>query len=254
MSIPLEGCGIKAPPVSRDTIVPKRIVDLEAIPREDRLFLTWTVPKENTDKTVLTDLEKFQIRRSEGALIGDECRGCGEAPKVIREMKVDSPEEMRGKRVSIFIEDQEPRKVYQYQVLSVNRRGYPGAPSNPVMVYWDLPPSAPGRVMAESGDKRVDLSWEPVGDATGYDVYRRGESEKEFPLNPMNRTPLTDTNYTDFNVENERTYVYSIRAVRRVVKTDVEGKGSLEVSVTPTDLTPPDAPTDLAAIPLKEGI
>jgi fibronectin type 3 domain-containing protein len=100
----------------------------------------------------------------------------------------------------------------------------------------------------------VDLSWEPVVGATGYNVYRRGESEKDYPLNPLNRTPLTDTNYTDLNVENEKTYIYSIRAVSRVVKTDVEGKGSLEASVTPTDLTPPDAPTDLAAIPLKEGM
>ena len=54
------------------------------------LLLIWTVPKENTDKTVLTDLEKFQILRSEGVLIADECRGCGEESKVIYEMTVNS--------------------------------------------------------------------------------------------------------------------------------------------------------------------
>ena len=248
------GCGIKAPPISRDTIVPKRIVDLEAIPRDGRLLLTWTVPKENTDKTVLTDLEKFQIRRSEGALVADACRGCGEESKVIDEMKIDSVEERRGKRVSIFIEDQEPRRVYEYQVVSVTRKGYASSPSNPVTVYWDHLPSAPSRVKAERGDKKVDLSWSPVTGATGYNVYRRVESEKEFPINPLNRAAWTDTKYTDLNVENEKTYLYSVRTVKRVVKTDVEGKGSLGVPVTPTDLTPPDAPTDLAAIPLREGI
>ncbi len=117
------GCGIKAPPVPRDTIVPKRIVNLEAIPREGRLLLMWTVPKENTDKTVLTDLEKFQILRSEGVLVADECRGCGEESKVIYEMKVNPVEEMRGKKLSVLIEDQEPRKVYVYQVVSINRKG-----------------------------------------------------------------------------------------------------------------------------------
>jgi fibronectin type 3 domain-containing protein len=248
------GCGIKAPPVPRDTIVPKRIVDLEAIPREGRLLLMWTVPKENTDKTVLTDLEKFEILRSEGALVADECRGCGEGSKVVHEMKVDSVEEMRGKKISVFIEDQEPRKVYEYQVVSINRRGYPSARSNPVTVYWDHSPSAPGRVKAERGDKRVDLFWDPVAGATGYQVYRRGESEKEFSLNPQNRTPLTDTKYTDLNVENEKTYLYSIRVVRRVVKTDVEGKGSLGVPATPMKLVPPGAPVDLVAVPLKEGV
>jgi hypothetical protein len=250
----VSGCGLKAPPVARNTIVPKRIVDLQAIPREGELFLVWTAPKDNTDKTALTDLEKFQILRSEGVLIAEECRGCGEESKVIFEMNVNSPEEVRGKRITFLVDDQEPRKVYVYQVVSVNRKGYRGSPSNPVTVYWDYPPSAPSRVRAERGDRRVSLSWEPVMGATGYNVYRKGAQEKDFPLNPLNRTPLTDLKYADLGVENEKTYVFSIRAVRRVVKTDVEGKGSLGAPVTPTDLIPPETPTDLSAVPLKEGI
>jgi hypothetical protein len=250
----LWGCGLKAAPVARDTIVPKRIVDLQAIPRESELFLMWTAPKDNSDKTVLTDLEKFQILRSEGVLIADECRGCGEESKVIYEMALNSPEEIKGKKISFLIEDQEPRKVYVYQVVSINRRGHRGSPSNPVTVYWDYPPSAPSRMKAERGDRRVELSWEPVMGATGYNVHRRGEHEENYPLNPLNRIPLTGTKYTDLAVENEKTYVYSIRAVRRVVKTEVEGKGSLGAPVTPTDLIPPDAPTGVAAVPLKEGI
>ena len=51
-------------------MVPKRIVDLEAVSREDRLLLEWTAPKENTDKSVLTDLARLQILRSEGDLVG----------------------------------------------------------------------------------------------------------------------------------------------------------------------------------------
>jgi fibronectin type 3 domain-containing protein len=39
-----------------------------------------------------------------------------------------------------------------------------------------------------------------------------------------------------------------------VVKTDVEGKGSLGTPITPTDLIPPNAPLGLVAIPLKNGI
>lgn len=249
----IAGCAIKAPPVAKDTVVPKRIVDLEAIPREGRLLLTWSVPKENTDKTVLTDLDKFQISRSEGTLIANECRGCGETPKVIHEMKAESTQETRGKKVSLIVEDQEPRKVYVYQVVPVNRKGYAGAASNPVTVYWDYPPAPPGRVKAERGDRRVDLSWDPVAGAAGYNVYRR-EGEETFPLSPLNRTPLTETKYTDLNVANEKRYVYTVRTVRRVGKTDVEGKGSLGIPVTPVKLIPPAAPAGLAAVPLKEGV
>ena len=109
------------------------------------------------------------------------------------------------------------------------------------------------KVMGKQGDKRVDLSWEPVEGATGYNIYRRGEDEP-FPLRPLNREPLTVTQYTDLNVENEKNYIYSVRTVRRVVKTDVEGKGSQDVPVTPTDLIPPGSPVGLVAIPLQNGI
>lgn len=49
-------------------------------------------------------------------------------------------------------------------------------------------------------------------------------------------------------------YFYSIRALRRVVKTDVEGKGSLDLPMTPTDLIPPSPPVGLVPIPLRDGI
>jgi len=104
------------------------------------------------------------------------------------------------------------------------------------------------------GDKKVDLYWEPVEGATGYNIYRRGEEEKVFPLNPLNREILVGTQYTDLSVENETKYIYSVRAAKRVVKTDVEGKGSPDTTVTPTDLIPPSGPLGLVAIPLKNGI
>jgi hypothetical protein len=248
------GCARKAPPVPWDSIVPKRIVDLVATPREGRLLLEWTVPKENTDKMPLTDLAEFKVLRSEGVLVGEECRGCGEKPRVVYEMKLTKESFVPGKRVALFFEDQELRRVYVYEVISINRRGDPSVPSNPVTVYWDHPPQAPGMVMTERGDKRVELSWNPVEGATGYNVYRRVDGEEGFPPNPLNRQPLNATQYTDLNVQNDIKYIYSVRSVKRVVKTDVEGKGSPGISATPIKLTPPSAPVGLMAIPLKEGI
>jgi hypothetical protein len=273
----VSGCAKKAPPVPWESIVPKRIVDLRATPREDRLLLEWSVPKENSDKSALVDLAGFQILRSEGVLVGEECKGCGEKKTVVHEMKwdskeegkkdskekgekvskekgrEDSKEEEKRKRVAIFLEDHVARRVYVYQVVSTNRRGYPSPPSNPVTVYWDDPPQAPGMVKGERGDKRVELYWEPVEGATGYNVYRRLE-EKEFFTRPLNREPLATTHFSDLNVENEKKYIYSVRAVRRVVKTDVEGKGSLGIPFTPTDLIAPLAPLGVVAIPLQNGI
>jgi fibronectin type 3 domain-containing protein len=92
-----------------------------------------------------------------------------------------------------------------------------------------------------------------VEGATGYNIYRRSEGEV-FSTRPLNREPLITTHYTDLNVENEKKYAYSVRAVRRVVKTDVEGKGSFGVPMTPIDLIPPASPVGLVAIPLKDGM
>jgi len=248
------GCAKKAPPVPWGSIVPRRIVDLVATPREGRLLLEWTTPKENTDKTPLTDLVEFKISRSVGVLVGDQCTGCGEKPKVIREVKLAKEDAVPGKRMAISFEDQEPRRVYVYEVVSVNHRGDPSVPSNPVTVYWDQPPEAPEMARTERGDKRVELSWNPAEGATGYNVYRRMEEEKEFPLSPLNREPLTATQYTDLSVQNDIKYVYSLRSVKRVVKTDVEGKGSPGILAIPTKLTPPSAPVGLMVIPLKEGM
>ena len=39
-----------------------------------------------------------------------------------------------------------------------------------------------------------------------------------------------------------------------MVKTDVEGKGSLDLPMTPTDLIPPIPPVGLVPIPLRDGI
>lgn len=253
VAILVVGCGRKSAPVPWDSIVPKRIVDLEAVSRDERLLLQWTAPKENTDKSVPIDLTSFHVLRSEGDLIGGECRGCGGSPKIVEEMKLGGKEDVKGKKMSILFEDLQARKVYVFMVVSVNADGYPSAPSNPVQVTWDYPPQQPRVMNGDLGDKRVDLSWEPVLGATGYNIYRRAEGEV-FPLNPMNRDPLTETRYTDLNVENEKKYVYTVRAVKRVVKTDVEGKGSPEFPVTPTDLIPPNVPTGLVAVPLKNGM
>jgi fibronectin type 3 domain-containing protein len=247
------GCGQKAAPVPWSSVVPKRIVDLEAKPREERLLLEWTLPKENTDKSVLTDLSEFKILRSEGDLIGDACRGCGEKAKVVFEATLDGKGGDRGKRMSLLFEDLEARKVYVYHVVTLNRRGHPSAPSNPVTVYWDYPPHTTRTVRAERGDKRVDINWEPVLGATGYNIYRKGEGE-EFPFQPLNREALTVTQYTDLGVENEKRYIFSVRALKRIVKTDVEGKGSLSLPVMPTDLIPPGSPLGLVAVPLKNGM
>lgn len=247
------GCALKKPPVPWEGIVPKRIVNLTAVSREGRLVLEWTAPKENSDKTVLTDLAGFRILRSQGKLVGDQCLGCGEKKEVLFEMKAPHGEEGKGRKVAAIVEDLEPQRVYVFEVFSFNRRGHSSPPSNPVTVYWDTPPPLATGLKGEPGNRRVELSWETVAEATGYHIYRR-EGSKPFPSRPLNRDPVLENRYIDLNVENDRSYLYSVRAVKQLAKTLIEGKGSPEVAVTPMKLTPPASPVGLVAVPLKKGI
>ena len=52
----------------------------------------------------------------------------------------------------------------------------------------------------------MDLSWEPVVGASGYNVYRREEGE-DFFSHSVEQGPLTETHYTDLGVENEKKYI-----------------------------------------------
>ena len=53
---------------------------------------------------------------------------------------------------------------------------------------------------------------------------------------------------TDRELENDRTYYYAVRAIRVESGTTAYGAPSARVAVTPRDMTPPSAPTNLVAI------
>lgn len=89
--------------------------------------------------------------------------------------------------------------------LFVLLNGTPKPASNPQ-------PSGPnttqvGPVKAEAGDTVVTLTWEPVGDATGYFVHRDGGRD------PLNVKPISETSYMDIGLTNGRVYTYTIAPV-----------------------------------------
>lgn len=108
----------------------------------------------------------------------------------------------------------------------------------------DSAPNNPTGLSATPGEASVVLDWndnsEP--DLDFYRVYRSTTSGSGYTLVA---SPST-SNYTDTGVVNNTTYYYVVRAV------DDGGNASTdsgEVSATPSDSTPPSAPTGLAATP-----
>jgi hypothetical protein len=105
-------------------------------------------------------------------------------------------------------------------------------------------PSAPTGLTATGGESQVSLDWnnnkEP--DLAGYNVYRSLMSGSGYVK--QNSSLLTSSAYTDNSVDGYVTYYYVIRAVDTSFN---ESSSSNEASATPTDTTPPVAPTGLSA-------
>ncbi len=107
-------------------------------------------------------------------------------------------------------------------------------------------PAAPAGLGATAGDGQVDLTWAAngEGDLDGYNVHRATTAGG--PYTQLNGTPVASPAYTDTAVTNGTTYYYVVSAVDT---SGNESGTSGEASATPSagDVTPPSAPTGLAA-------
>ena len=105
------------------------------------------------------------------------------------------------------------------------------------------------------------LAWEPpfrhvdgtpvVGPLL-YEVLRAAAPNA--PGQPITPAPVEATSFVDRNVENDHTYFYTVRALRRENTTLARGPASEAVAATPRDMTPPRPPTELVAAPGPDGV
>lgn len=102
--------------------------------------------------------------------------------------------------------------------------GPSGPTTTPVTQVTTATPISPAStVKAEAGDTVVTLTWEPVGDATGYFVHRDGGRD------PLNVKPIAETQYMDIGLTNGRVYTYTVAPVIG----GVEGPGLPAVQAIP---------------------
>ncbi|MFO8006838.1 MAG: PA14 domain-containing protein, partial [Candidatus Brocadiia bacterium] len=105
------------------------------------------------------------------------------------------------------------------------------------------PPADPTGLSATAGDGQVSLNWDDntEGDLDSYNVYR--DTASGGPYTQI-ATGVATSDYTDTGVTNDTTYYYVVTAVDT---SSNESGYSNEASATPTDSTPPGAPTNLSA-------
>jgi fibronectin type 3 domain-containing protein len=112
-------------------------------------------------------------------------------------------------------------------------------------------PAAPGGLTASAvSSNQINLTWNAVSGAYGYNVYRGTISGGEF-LTPINSAPLTGTSFSDAaGLLASTQYYYTVRALSLTA----QSLPSTETSASTLAISgPPAAPVGLTASPVSAG-
>jgi cellulose 1,4-beta-cellobiosidase len=117
--------------------------------------------------------------------------------------------------------------TYYYQVTAENSKGESGASNEVKATVGTLP--APANLTATAGTYQVQLSWDTVSGATGYNLYRGTTQTGAISGKSKIITDTSATSYTDTAVNHNTTYYYQVTATDGTR----ESTASEEVAATP---------------------
>jgi hypothetical protein len=264
-------CGKVGPPVAPETRLPQPVSDLHAVVEDDGVVLTWTNPTRRVDNTLLHDAREVRLYRSEddgrgqpraallrrGRIAGwDEVHTIELTPQA---SKRRAPREQRHRVVDR--EGLVPDRRYSYVVLTEDVQGRVSTPSGRASVVLIATPEPPLGLTPVPGEGEVRLTWEspprlsdgsPIPGPLTYEVLRT--TDPATPGSTVTPSPLETTTFVDRSVENDRTYHYAVRALRQEGDTLARGAATAPEPATPRDMTPPEPPSELVAIPAPDSV
>ncbi len=252
------GCGYKNAPVPPASVVPQAIEDLRYTVTGQGAQLSWSFPVKTIRGSQLAEISSFDLYRAE-IPIEDYCGTC---PIPFAEpITVEGGSSYDGearRRATYDTSMLRPGHKYFFKVRSRTSWWADSDDSNVVTFVWFQPAEAPTNLTAAPGDGQVSLSWRPAQLPTGsdpamgirYQVLRSTDGKDYTGIGE----PLKGTSYVDRQVANGQKYFYAVQTMTTYKGALAEGGVSKEVAVTPVDLTPPPAPTGVAAVKTDEGI
>ncbi len=272
----LLACGIPGAPQPPSLELPRTVGNLQAVRKGEKVTLTWTTPRETTDRTRIKHLGVTRICRAvDRVAVADCTETVGTLP----------PEHTPLKAAAGFtdtlpkqLQETHPMGFASYAVVVENARGRSVGLSNQVIVPLapTLPPPSrlSAKVTAEGveifavGEKRGPALLKgplPAGLGFAYHLYRRSQGVRQEidlgeppsvhivgggPLSHPTTTLLLE--FLDRSAEWEKTYLYKIAAVTvepvQGKEERVEGDDSSEIEVFVHDVFPPAVPTGLQAV------
>jgi len=256
----LLACGIPGAPQPPSLELPRAVSNLQAVRKGDKVTLTWTTPRETTDRTRVKHLGVTRVCRAVDRVAVADC---------IETVGTLPPEHTPLAAAASFtdtlpkqLQETRPMGFASYAVVVENARGRSVGLSNQVTVPLapTLPP--PGRISAHVMAEGVGITASgergpTAGALTSYHLYRRVQGHKEEvdlgePLGVEVMELGYTVNFLDRSAEWEKAYLYKIAAV--TVETvqgkeeRIEGDDSPVIAVFVHDVFPPAVPTGLQAV------
>jgi len=260
------GCGTPGAPQLPSLQLAHPVDDLTATRVGNRVELDWTLPRKNTDKTLVKHIPETRICRREGVMLMSTCTVVAEVPTPRsqpqpKQKGEQTPETVRMSYLDILppqlgLED--PVGFVTYAVEEMNTKGRSAGLSNQVAIPVAPTLTAPDQLSARVSREGVSISWVglvpvtmPEGLTYRYQIERR-------PLGGTAYTVVADLassaqgSYLDKTFEWERKYEYRITTLTQVhshgADAFVEGDSSKPVEVFTRDIYPPAQPVGLQAV------
>jgi predicted small lipoprotein YifL len=231
-------CGKKGPVRPKLATLPQPPAEITLQQQGNIFLLGWTIPAKNQGGEDAEDLVGFRIKRlSYDAAEG--CPTCREPQTEVAELDLKSSPAF-GQRIGnrLYWRDLEIRTGigYRYAIVPLTLGGQEGS-SGTIHLVAQQPPPAPSALKVNAGNAQVTVQWAaPILDAEmeliGYNLYRR-ESNRPFPIIPLNPEPLQETRLLDRSLENGRTYEYRVSALVQSGDQQLESMASQGALSTP---------------------
>jgi hypothetical protein len=262
----LAGCGTPGAPSSPSLNLPLPVNDLTASRRGNKVDLDWTLPRRNTDRTLLKHNPLTRICRREGVSLMAHCAVVAEVapptPKPPEKQKNEAPPgAVRIHYVDTLPPElglKNPAGFVMYGVEEVNAHERSAGISNQVPIPIVPTVAAPEEVAAEVSADGVRITWSgpqppppPAGVTYLYRVMRRPVGAPAYIVID-DISPAASGSYLDKTFAWEQKYEYRITTLSQVhvggLSAGVEGDDSPAAEVFTRDIYPPGQPAGLQAV------
>jgi len=258
------GCGMPGAPQMPSLQLARPVEDLTASRAGNQVTLEWTLPRKNTDRTLVKHALETRICRHAGTALMSTCTVVGQM--LPRKPLPRQKGETQPEAIKMHYEDtlppelgkENPTGFVTYAVEELNLHGHSAGLSNqvPIPVAPTIP--APQDLKVQVGAEGVRVSWSgpeppaaPAGLHYQYQIDRRPVGAPAYIV-VGDVEPSADGSYLDRTSAWEAKYQYRITTITTVqshgLNASVPGDSSQPVEVFTRDIYPPGQPAGLQAV------